>query len=361
MKAKYLMIATVATLLAACSNDENEMNNGPVEARVTAGMGVETRAVNDNPSSFAANDAIGVIVTKVEQIVEGGTSGAATSGMVARYKNVKYTTEQGGSPATFAAGTGAGIFFQDATETVTFAAYYPYQTTTNAGTLPGTDGSGIIAVDTKDNNKVTANENKQAKIDFLFASGATASKSSPTVEFKDNSSTTNGTNCQFQHKMAQLKLVIVGSTQDGFTEEEAKKVCDGNSTYKLGGLKHTGTFTLAVVDGTATGTAKVSDDAQAVTDWTITGCARTYDVDNYKCTYTLILLPQDCSGSGSALAFKATIGGQEYTNNSSIAPNLEAGKTYTYTITVKKTGLTVSGCTIGAWTTTTDQTGDATM
>lgn len=359
MKAKYLMIATVATLLAACSNDENEVNNGPVEARITAGMGVETRAVNDATSSFAKDDAIGVIVTKVEQ--PSGSDVTATSGMVDRYKNVKYTTTDGGTTAAFAAETGQGIFFQDATETVTFAAYYPYQTSTNAGTLPGTDGNGVISVDTKDNNTVATTENKQAKIDFLFAGGATASKSSPTVEFKDNSSTSGGTNCQFQHKMAQLKLVIVGSTQDGFTEEEAKKVCAEASAYTLGGLKHNGTFTLKVENGTATGTAKVSDDASAVADWTITGCAKTDNESEYKRTYTLILLPQDCSGSGSALAFKATIGGQEYGNNSSITPNLEAGKTYTYTITVKKTGLVVSGCTIGAWTTTDDKTGDATM
>lgn len=356
MKAKYLMIATVATLLAACSNDENEVNNGPVEARVTAGMGVETRAVNDATSSFAKDDAIGVIVTKVEQ---SAGSSATTSGMVDRYKNVKYTTAQGGTTATFAAGTGEGIFFQDATETVTFAAYYPYQTSTNAGTLPGTDGNGVITVNTKDNNTVTTDENKQAKIDFLFASGATASKSSPKVEFKDNSSTLGGTNCQFQHKMAQLKLVIVGSTQDGFTEDEAKAVCGDASAYTLGGLKHDGTFTLAVSNGTATGTAKVSDDAQAVTDWTITGCVKTDDADNYTRTYTLILLPQDCSSS--ALTFGAEIGGQKYGNNSSIAPNLEAGKTYTYTITVKKKGLEVSGCTIKAWETTTAQTGDAEM
>lgn len=346
MKAKYLMIATVATLLAACSNDENEVNNGPVEARVTAGMGVETRAVNDNPSSFVADDAIGVIVTKVEQ--PSGSDVATTSGMVDRYKNVKYTTENGGATATFAAGTGAGIFFQDATETVTFAAYYPYQTSTNAGTLPGTDGNGVITVNTKDNNTVTTDENKQAKIDFLFASGATASKSSPTVEFKDNSSTPGGTNCQFQHKMAQLKLVIVGSTQDGFTADEAKAVCGDASAYTLGGLKHDGTFTLAVSnDGTATGTAKVSDGAQAVTDWNITGCAKTDNESQYTRTYTLILLPQDCSGS--ALTFGATIGGQKYTNNTSITPNLEAGNTYTYTITVKKKGLEVSGCTIKEW------------
>lgn len=355
MKAKYLMIAAAATMLAACSNDENEMNNGPVEARITAGMGTETRAVNDATSSFAEKDAIGVIVTKVEQ--PAGSEVTTTSGMVARYKNVKYTTEQGGTSATFAAETGQGIFFQDATETVTFAAYYPYQTSTNAGTLPGTNG--IITVDTKDNNTVTTEENKQAKIDFLFASGATASKSSPKVEFKDN--TPDGTNCQFQHKMAQLKLVIVGSTQDGFTADEAKAVCAEASAYTLGGLKHDGTFTLAVSNGTATGTAAVSSTAQAVTDWTITGCAKTDNENQYTRTYTLILLPQDCSGSGSALTFGATIGGQKYGNNSSIAPNLEAGKTYTYTITVKKKGLEVSGCTIKAWETTTSQTGDAEM
>ena len=32
MKTKYLMIATVAMLLTACSNDENEVNDGPVAA-----------------------------------------------------------------------------------------------------------------------------------------------------------------------------------------------------------------------------------------------------------------------------------------------------------------------------------------
>ena len=63
MKTKYLMIATVAMLLTACSNDENEVNDGPVEAKVSASFGAKSRAVNTD-NTWAANDAIGVMVTK---------------------------------------------------------------------------------------------------------------------------------------------------------------------------------------------------------------------------------------------------------------------------------------------------------
>lgn len=336
---KYLFLAATMTL-AACSNDENEVNNGPVEARITAGLGTVTRAVNMN-DEWAENDEIGVMVTKVEQSGIG-----TTSGMVDRYKNVKYITEHGGGTATFEAEAGKGIFFQDATETVTFAAYYPYHTSTDASTLPG-----AIAVNTKDNNT----DANQAKIDFLFASGATASKSNPAVEFKDNSG--SGTDCQFKHKMAQLKLVIVGSTADGFTEEEAKAVCANASKYDLGGLIHEGAFTLSVSDGTATGTAATT--GAAVNDWDITGCVKADEESAYTRTYTLVLLPQNCSSS--ALNFQATIGGQTYKNSTNINPNLEAGNTYTYTITAKKKGLEVSGCTIGPWTSGGTGSGDAEM
>lgn len=343
MKAKYLVIATAATLLTACSNDENEVNNGPVEARVSAGLGAVSRAVNTN-DTWAANNEIGVIVTKVEQ---SGSSGAATSDMVNRYKNVKYKTSSGGSPATFEAVPGEGIFFQDATETVTFAAYYPYQTSADASALPS-----AITVNTQNNNT----DANQANIDFLFASGATASKGTPTVEFNDNSAS-GGTNCQFKHQMAQLKLVIVGSTADGFTDAEAKAVCAGASTYKLGGLKHDGRFTLDVSGGTATGIAEAA--GAVVDDWFITECVKEDKENEYKRTYTLVLLPQDCSGT--ALKFEATIGGQTYKNSADIKPDLQAGNTYTYTITAKKTGLTVSGCTIGPWNSGQGGSGNATM
>lgn len=322
MKTKYFFtLAIVATMLAACNNDENEVYNGPVEAKITAGVdGPATRAIDQK---WSAGNTIGVMVTSSDN-----------SDMENLYKNVEYTVESGGETGAFTAVTGAGIFFQDASETVTFAAYSPYQSSTDAATLPETDGT-ITVSDTKDQTTTA----KQEAFDFLFASGATASKNSPAVEFKEN--------YIFKHKMARLILVLKTSATDGFTADQVK---DG--TYKLSGLKHSGTF--KVTDGTATATG------DAVTDWEITNNVKVDDSSDKTRTYTMILLPQTISGSG-ALTFTATIGEQTYTNSTSINPALAAGTSYTYTITIKKTGLTVSGCTIATWNSGTSGSGDATM
>lgn len=320
MKAKLFMIATAATLLAACGNDENEINNGPVEARITAGIdGPKTRAIDQD---WKEGNTIGVMVTN-----------ALSSGMKGLYKNVKYNVNNIGRTGSFdPAVTGQGIFFQDASETVTFAAYSPYQSSTTAATLPGTAGT-VTGANTKDQ---TTQEKREA-VDYLFASGAMASKNTPAVEFKESH--------QFEHKMARLILVLQTSTTDGFTADQV-----GKGTYKLGGLKHDGTFN--VTDGTATATGN------AVSDWDITS---NYYIDGSPAdtrTYTMILYPQ----TSGALAFSATIEGQTYTNNSDIHPaSLAAGTSYTYTITMKKTGLTVSGCTIAAWNPGTTGSGNATM
>lgn len=332
MKAKYLLIATAATLLAACSNDENEVNNGPVEARITAGIdGPKTRAVDN---SWSENDAIGVMVTGVS-----GTTSGVTSTMEKLYKNVKYTVGSGGTTGAFTAESGKGIFFQDATETVTFAAYSPYQSSTNASTLPGTDGT-VTGGDTKDQSTVA----KQEAFDYLFASGATASRSNATVEFKKMDSNDH----QFKHKMSRLILVLKTSDADGFTADQVF-----NAVYKLSGLKHEGTFN--VTDGTAA----VSTTASAVNNWTITNNVKEDDTTGKTRTYTMILYPQ--SLSGSPLTFSATIDNQTYTNSSDIQPALAAGTSYTYTITMKKTGLTVSGCTIASWSEGSSGSGNAEM
>lgn len=325
MKLKYLLIATAATLLAACSNDENEMNNGPVEARVTAGIdGPKTRAVDD---SWSGGNTIGVMVTN-----------APTSTMATLYKNVEYTVGSAGTTGTFTAASG-GIFFQDASETVTFAAYSPYQSSADAATLPGTDGT-VTGGDTKDQSTTE----KQEAFDYLFASGATASRSNPMVEFKK---VDNSNDHQFKHKMSRLILVLNTSATDGFTADQVF-----NAVYKLGGLKHEGTF--KVTDGTAA----VSPSASAVSDWTITNNVKEDDNTGKTRTYTMILYPQSLSG---ALTFSATIGGQTYVNKSDIQPALAAGTSYTYTITMKKTGLSVSGCTIEGWTNNTGGSGNAEM
>ena len=87
------------------------------------------------------------------------------------------------------------------------------------------------------------------------------------------------------------------------------------------------------------------------------GITATPSDENNVRTYTLILYPQTLA---SALTFKAEIDNQAYTNKE-IKPELQAGYSYTYEITVKKTGLTVSGCTIKDWNSGNAIPGDATM
>lgn len=324
--AKYLFLAAAAIAFAACSNDEEGANNGPVEAKVSASFGAESRAVNTD-NTWKLGDAIGI------RVISSGT------GMIDRYKNVKYTAQSSGASSNFSAETGKGIFFEDASEIVGFSAYYPYQPSA-ADALPGSLADGIITVNTENNNT----PDNQASIDFLSTLGATASKDAPGVSFSGD--------YQFRHRMAQLNLVITASTEHGFTAEEAAAILgDAAGTYKLSGLIHKGIYDVTVGATGTTGTA--------VDDWDITSLVHNDDAATNTRTYTLILLPQD--KSGAALSFTAAIGGQTYTNKTNINPNLGAGQKYTYTITLKKTGMTVSGCTIAPWIEGTTGSGDATM
>lgn len=326
---KYCLIAAAAAVaLAACSGEEtvdNMDNGGPVEARFAAGIGAPaTRAVGYRWNA----DHIGIMVTAPENMKE-------------MYRNVEYVTASTGFSADFSpAETGGGIFFQNKTGQVTFSAYAPYQQSSAGNVLPGTDG--VIGVNTADSNGDT-----QESIDFLFASGATASQQSPDVYFSDESGE-GGKDNSFHHMMAMLDIVFQVSAADGFSAADI--LAEGN-TFKLGGLMHEGTFN--VTDGTAAPKTGIA----AVDDWDITSCKHT-DTTGTR-TYSLILLPQDLTGS--PLEVSVVIGGQTYSNNTDITPDLEAGKMYTYTITVKKTGLAVSGCGISAWETSTTGSGSATM
>ena len=324
MKQRFFIMAAAALTLAACSNDENmEMTDGPVEARITAGLRAPpTRAPRTNRNA--------------------GRTGVGGKGAPARRpenldKKGPSITNRTGATADFTATTGEGIFFQDATETVTFAAYAPYQPSEDNATLPGDNGK--VDVDTETNNT----EDKQEDIDFLFAEGATATRTNYTVTFADNTAS-GGADHSFHHKMAQLNVVFQTSITDGFGPDDIF-----GGSFNLGGLVHDGTFN--VTDGTTETTGS------EVADWDISGCK--YEDAETTRTYSLILLPQDLTSK--ALNVKVGIDGQTYSNSNAINPNLQAGYTYTYTITVKKSGLKVSGCTITPWASGSTGSGDAEM
>lgn len=298
MKKIYLFAAAALTL-TACSNDEPGINGEPVAARVTANIDVpQSRAYNQ---TWENGDAIGI-----STISAGKT----------QYTNMKYSTTGDGNFSHFG-GDATGIFFQNRDE-VTFAAYYPF--TGNENTAAGT-----IA------DVTTENQANQKQFDFLFASGAKASRANSTLSFTGDVS--------FEHKMTRLILRLQTDATSGF---EAAEVASG--TYALNGLKHSGSFNSATGEAIATG--------DATADWTITATAS--DADNVR-TYSMILYPQ----TGANLTLKATIDGVDY--NCNITPALEAGKSYTYTITVKKTGLTVANSFIKPWGDGIFSSGEATM
>ena len=178
-KFRFLYIAAAALLFAACANEEDGIgNSGPVAATVKADIVKNaTRATTDN--TWSNNDAIGVNVTS-----KGYTIG----------DNVKYTTTGDGKFTS-----DNPIYFAKATETVNFSAYYPYQ--------ENVDGNGIV----NNWNMAEVKEGEPCPADFLFAKDATATKSSPQVQFTGDN--------QFKHCMSMIRLTFKAG--DGINENNA--------------------------------------------------------------------------------------------------------------------------------------------
>ncbi len=344
MNTKLFILAATA-ILVACENENEEPKSGLVAARITAGVSSpKTRAVDDTWNA----DRIGVMAVDA--------SGTTTT-MGNKYKNVGYETTSTGISADFTPMTvGDGIFFEDASDEFTFAAYAPYASSVNVYNLPGDNGK--ITVNTDKQHSVT----KQEDIDYIYATGAKGSKSNPVISFTDNTAT-GGSDCSFKHKMTRLILKVQASNTDGFTEPGVLRFAN----YKLGGLIHEGTFDI--LTGTATATGNVVNDwmlrestyptptTQTVTD----KCVTDYDVATGVMTLTMILLPQTLADNLNFEVSPDDGEGQTYSNKNMIKPALEAGYSYTYTITVKKTGLTVSGSTIENWNDGGSHSGDAKM
>ncbi len=195
MKTRFFAFAALALTLAACNNDNENLNDGPVAAKFIADITPATR-VNSEGTEWTEGDRIGV-------------TGAG-------FTNVPYKREYG-----MFMPDGTVIYFDD-TETHTFHAYYPYQAE-----------GGMVTVST------TADK-QGSGIDFLFASGATGDTHNPTVEFTGDHA--------FHHRMSLIKFTF--KPGDGLIFNGMEP-----ADYTLDGLKHEGTFDTAT--GTTAVTAAV--------------------------------------------------------------------------------------------------------
>lgn len=192
--------------LAACNNDNENLNDGPVAAKFTADIyeSVSTR-VNQDGTDWTDGDRIGI-------------TGAG-------FINIPYVRESGQFVPE-----DKTIYFNDI-ETKTFNAYYPYQS----------DG-GTVSVS-------TAADKQGPGIDFLFASGATGDTHNPEVSFTDKTAE-GGADNSFHHRMSLIKFTFKAGDGIIFNGMEP-------ADYTLDGLKHEGTF------DTATGTTAVTEAAES--------------------------------------------------------------------------------------------------
>lgn len=283
MNTRLLPIAVLALCAAACTNDNENLNDGPVVAVINAEISdaVATRA---SGTAWAERDEIGISENRFG------------------YTNVPYRWESGKFTPT-----GTIIFFQDDDPT-TFSAYYPYDA--DGGTLTATTDA-------------TAQQNQPA-IDFLYATGATASTHNPEVNFTNNLSM-GGTDCSFHHRMSQITLTFQEGSGVDFSTIQP-------TGYTLSGLMLTGSF------DTTTGTAE-TDDATAAQDLDMT-------LTNGALTSSVILFPQTKASIGLSVYYNS----QPYTATLTIPDGaLKAGNNYTYTVTVRNKDLSISSATISDW------------
>ena len=286
MNTKLFALAALALSLAACTNDNEVTDNGPVAARVNAEISgaVATRA---SGTQWATGDQIGI---------------STVEGTGTYYNNVCYEWNGSG----FTTSPEKAIYFET-TNDVVFRAYYPYDE--NGGTLNATtDGEA---------------QKNQPKIDFLYATGATANTHNPTINFTDGTKT-GGKDCSFHHCMSQISLTFEAS--DGLDFSTIKP-----TAYKLSKLLLEGSF------DTATGIAKADENAQAA------------DLDmpiSSALSSSVILFPQEVQSIGLTVVFN----GNEYNATLTVPEGaLKAGNNYTYTVTVRNKGLSIDSAEITDW------------
>lgn len=283
MKTRLFTFAALALALAACTNDNENLNDGPVAAVINAEISdaVATRA---SGTAWAERDEIGISESRFG------------------YANVLYRWENGKfTPA------GTIIFFQDDDPT-TFSAYYPYDA--DGGTLTATTDA-------------TAQQNQPA-IDFLYATGATASTHNPEVNFTDDTAA-GGKDCSFHHCMSQITLTFKAGSGVDFNTIKP-------TSYTLSGLVLEGSFDTA--DGTAE-----ANDATAAQDLNMT-------LTNGALTSSVILFPQ----STTSIELNVYYSSQPYTATLTVPDGaLKAGNNYTYTVTVRNKDLSISSATISDW------------
>ena len=300
---KFYILATVVIALAACSNEEESEKSWNGEIRLSAVEAIQTRAAGQAIQStvFDSGEEVDVFIN------EDATSPSATYLQPIVYK----TNSSGALTSTTSqyypqSGNGINIF-----------AVYP----------SGVAGEDVEATEVEFSVKEdqSTEENYKAS-DLMVGSPA----SNPVAKTSSNVELT------FKHCLSKINLNILAG--DGLTINDLN-----GAEVIIGGVNNSATFNVKTGEVTASTEAEGSG---------IIELGR-MTVDNGAIAVSAIVIPQTI-GVGTDL-FKIVVGPDTRTPTVYVytvqkAETFDTSAAYTYNITVKKSGISISSPTITDWT-----------
>ena len=302
--------ATVLVSIASCNKNEkfNPEETKVAMTFVAAIDGAGTKADTETEkTAFVENDAVGIIHVPTTEI-----SPMESTNFKYKYNGTKFEAEN------------LPYYFQDRDE-VTFHAYYPY----DANLETGSSSTYAIELNTKE----------MVVTDYLYAS-ATTTVANPSISYTGDKA--------FKHVMAKLTINL--RSGDGIGE-----LTNANTSVSVGNFNHKGGFIVFL--GEVGREALGGENTPA--PFSFTGPSHSH-----------LLIPQPLLDENDEedtdeVDVTVTYGGVDYNAKLKITTTdrngkyaLLAGTHYTYTITVKNTGLVISSAEIKDWNEET-ATGDA--
>lgn len=291
----YTLLVVPCLLLAGCNSDEDVGDWGEPVA-VQFGMGEVSRLkTTSGGDQWTLNDPIGVFMIKNGQLL-------SSANIAEGADNVEYKAQTGGNAVSgFIPVSGTPVFYPQNGDNVDFIAYYPYKSPVTNYTLP---------IDVGD-------QGDASKIDVLYSKNAAG--------YNKNSSTVD---LQFSHVLSKLSFTL--------TPEAGAPPALAGAKIEITNLATTADMNLA--DGTVTPTNS--------------GQTLTANTSANGLSSSAIVIPQTLSGSKLkiTLADNASVFEWDFPANTEFL----SGKNHQYTITVSKTGITVSSSGITIWTGTGD-------
>lgn len=325
MKARFLMTMAVAAMTLAACNNEETIDNSPVELHLTSGLEVmQTRAFTATQETTIASG----------EVVSVWVDDATTSDQL--YK-ANQLTANGSNSFT----GGNAMFFPETGNAVNIYSIHGKFATpfTSGNDFPTTAVEYQVPADQSAGGTAYTNS------DLLYAyTKDVARNGRPTT-----------VSLSFYHMLSKLELAIVTGKGSPSLASSGAVTLGDNDIVLNGNFTPSTSATMS----NQSERALMLGDASAQTQGTLTLPQQTStDFTTSNATYNeAILVPQDMSGK--VLTFNLANGGKlTYTIPGSTT--FESGKKYRYHITLNLTGLTVTS-TIAEWDPITAVAGDAEM